>query len=151
MLIGHTLYSQFMEWQNVGITTLKQATCAPNVFLKKTKNQIPTNIIYLTSSNFERISHINYWDQVNSRKNLWTFCNGPLYRNKSGPFPLLNVAGYWKSSNTKTCAKKLFQILANNNDNGRRWIGLRIYVRYCRYRNWVCYKQYLKRITRFIW
>ena len=50
------------------------------------------------------ISHINYRDQVNSWKNLWQLCNGPLCRNKSGPF-LLNVATYWKSSNTEPCAK----------------------------------------------
>ena len=30
------------------------------------------------------------------------------------------------------CVKKLSQVLANNIDNGRRGIGLRIYVRYCR-------------------
>ena len=37
------------------------------------------------------IPHINYWDQLNSRKNFWKFWNGPLYRNKSGPSPLLNA------------------------------------------------------------
>ena len=37
MLIGHTYSSQFMEWQNFGITTLKHATCALNVF-KKSNN-----------------------------------------------------------------------------------------------------------------
>ena len=79
------------------------------------------------------ISHINYWDQVNSWKNLWKFWNGPLCRNKSGPSPLLNVAVYWQSSDTETCVKKLSQILANNIDNGGRGIGLRIYVRCCRY------------------
>ena len=31
-LIGHAHYSQSMEWHNLGITTLKHATCAP--FLK---------------------------------------------------------------------------------------------------------------------
>ena len=79
------------------------------------------------------ISHINYWDQVNFWKNLWKFWNGPLCRYKSGPFLLLNVAGYWKSSNTEACAQKLSQILANNIDHGGRGIGLRIYVRYCRF------------------
>ena len=64
------------------------------------------------------ISDINYWDQVNSWKNLWKFLNGPLCRYKSDPFHLLNVAAYWKSSNTEACAKNLSQILANNNDNG---------------------------------
>ena len=33
------------------------------------------------------ISYINYWDQVNSWKNLWKFWNDPLCRNKSGNFP----------------------------------------------------------------
>ena len=120
MLIGHAHSSQFMEWQNLGITTLKHATCAPNVFLKLPENQITTNFIYPTSSNFVTISHINYWDQVNSWKNLWKFWKGPLCRDKSGPFPLLNVAGYWKSSNTEDCAKKLSHILANNFCHGRR-------------------------------
>ena len=87
--------------------------------------------LVLEIKNVPTISHINYWDQVNSWKNLWKFWNGPLCRNKSGPFPLLNVAVYWQSSDTKACAKKLSQILANNIDNGRRGIGLRIYVRYC--------------------
>ena len=77
------------------------------------------------------ISHINYWDQVSSWKNLWTFWNGPLCRNKSVPFPLLNVTAYCKSSNSEACAKKLSQTLANNIENGGRGIGIRIYVRYC--------------------
>ena len=68
------------------------------------------------------ISHINYWDQVNSWKNLWKFWNGPLCRNKSSPFPLLNVAEDWQSSDNKACAKKLSQILANNIDHkGGDW------------------------------
>ena len=79
------------------------------------------------------ISHINYWDQVNSWENFQKFWNGPLSRSKSGPSPLINVAASWKSSNTKACAKKLSQMLANNNDNGGRGIGLRLHVRYCSY------------------
>ena len=47
---------------------------------------------------------------------------------------LLNVATYWQSSNTEACAKKLSQMLAKNIDNGGRGVGLRIYVRYCRYK-----------------
>ena len=74
------------------------------------------------------ISHINYWDQVNFWKNVWTFWNSPLCRSKSGPFLLLNVATYWQSSHTKACAKKLSQILANNIDHGRRGIGLTTYL-----------------------
>ena len=132
MLIGHTHSSRFMEWKNLGIITLKQATCAPNVFQKLRENWITTNFIYLTSSTFVTISHINYWDQVNSWKNLWKFWNGLLCRNKSGLLLLLNVSAYWKSSNYEACAKKLSQILGNNIDNVGRVIGLRIYVRYCR-------------------
>ena len=57
------------------------------------------------------ISHINYWDQVNSWKNLWKFWNGPLCRNKSGPSPLLNVAVYWQSSDTKLVSRNCLRYL----------------------------------------
>ena len=120
MLIGHTHFSQFMEWQYLGSATLKHATCAPNIFKKLPENQITTDFIYLTSSNFVAICHINHWDQVNLWENLWKLWNGPLCWNKSGSLPLLNVTGYWKSRNTKACAKKLSQILANNIDHGGR-------------------------------
>ena len=68
-LIGHAHFSQFMEWQNLGLKILEHAIYAPNVFLKLWENQIPTNFIYLISSNFVAISHINYWDQVSFLKN----------------------------------------------------------------------------------
>ena len=130
MLISHTYSSQFMECQNLGITSLKHATTyAPNVFKKLPENQINTDFIYLTSSNFVTISHINYWDQVISWKKFLKFWNGPLCRNKSCPFPLLNVAAYWQSSNSEACAKKLSQVLPNNIDNRGRGIGFRIDVR----------------------
>ena len=58
-LISHAHFSQFMQWLNLDLKTLKHAIYAPNVFLKLSKNQIPTNFIYLTSSNFVTISHIN--------------------------------------------------------------------------------------------
>ena len=32
---------------------------------------------------------------------------------------IISVAAYWKSGNTKTCAKQLSQILAENIDNGK--------------------------------
>ena len=51
---------------------------------------------------------------------------------KSDPLPFLNVAAYWRSSNTKAYAKILSQILANNIDNERRGAGLIIYVKHCR-------------------
>ena len=59
-LISYAHSSQFVEQQNLGITTLKQAECTPNVFKKLLENRITTNFIYLTSSNFVTISHINY-------------------------------------------------------------------------------------------
>ena len=36
-----------------------------------------------------------------------------------------------KEHQTKTCAKKLFQILANDIDNVERRDELRVYMRYC--------------------
>ena len=48
--------------------------CSPNVVSKLPENQITTNSIYLTSSNFVTISHTNYWGQVNSWKYVWKFC-----------------------------------------------------------------------------
>ena len=128
-LIIPTHANQFIKWHNLGITTLKHAICAPNIFLKLSKNQINTNFIYQTYSNFVTIFDISYWDQVNFRKTFCKFCNGLFSRHKTGSSRLLNVASYWKSSNAKACAKKLSQILANNIGNGWREIGLRIYVR----------------------
>ena len=126
ILIGRTHSSQFMEWQNLCITKLQHATCAPNVF-KTIAGKSNDYRFYLPNFlKFVIISHINYWDQVNSWKSLRKFWNDPLWRNKAGPFSLLNIAAYCKSSNNKACGKKLSQILANNIDNGGRWIGFRI-------------------------
>ena len=86
-LIGRAHSSQFIEWKNLGITTFKHAKCVPNVFKKLHEYWVTTDFIYLTSSNFVTISHINYWDQVNSWKKLWKSWNGPLCRNKSDPSP----------------------------------------------------------------
>ena len=57
--------------------------------------------------------------EINLRK-LW---NGPLCRNKSGPFPLLNIAAYLQNSYVEAFVKKLSQILTNSIDNGgkRDW------------------------------
>ena len=76
---------------------------------------VSTQVFFITKGT-ELQSHINYRDQINFWKNLWKFWNCPLCRNKSGPFPLLNVAVYCQSSDTEACAKKLSQILANNID-----------------------------------
>ena len=72
-----------MKWHNLGIKTLPRTICDPNAFQKLPRNQITTNFIYPTSSNFVTISQINYWEQ----KNSWKFWNGPLCINKSGPCP----------------------------------------------------------------
>ena len=105
----------------------------PLMFLKNCQKSKWIPILFiLTSFNFVTISPINCWDHVNLWKNWWKFWNGPLSRKKPGLFPLLNVSGCWKSSNTKACAKKLSQIIANNVNNRGRGIGLRIYVRYYR-------------------
>ena len=112
--------SQFMELQKLGITALKHAACAPNAFKIAGKSN-NYRFCYLTLSNCVTISHINYWNQVNSWKDLWKFWKGLLCRIKSGPFPLLDVARYWKSSNTKACTKKLSQILANKIMKGGDW------------------------------
>ena len=68
--IGPSHFSQYMEWHNSGISKLKQTICTPNVFKNLLENQITTSIVYLTSSNFVIIFHINYLDQVNSWRNL---------------------------------------------------------------------------------
>ena len=127
MLIGCTHLSQFMECQNLGITALNHARCAPNVFKKLMGNQITADFIYLKFT----LNFLKFCDQVNSWKNLLKLWNGPLCRKKSGPLPLLNVALYCKSSNNKACPKKLSQILPNKIHHGRKGIGLRIYVRCC--------------------
>ena len=71
MLISHVHSFEIMEWHNLGITTLETVRYAQNVFLKSSENQIVTNFFDLTSLHFVTISCINYWDQINSWKNLW--------------------------------------------------------------------------------
>ena len=62
-------------------------------------------------------------------KNFSKFWNGLSCRNKSCPFLLLNIVVHWQSSNTKACAKKLSQVLANNiKIGGGHWSQN---VRYC--------------------
>ena len=56
-LIDPAHSSQFMGRHNSGIATVKNAICAPTVFSKLLENQITTNFIDLTSSNFVAISH----------------------------------------------------------------------------------------------
>ena len=91
--LGHAHSSQFMEWQNLGITILKHATCTQMFFFKSPESQITTDIIYLISSNFVIISHINYWHQVNSWKNWWKFSNGPEINEVPSPYSMLQHIG----------------------------------------------------------
>ena len=51
-LIGHAYSSQFMEWQSLGFAAPKHAICAPNVFKIFSENQICTDFIFISSSNF---------------------------------------------------------------------------------------------------
>ena len=136
-LISLTHSSKIMEWHNSSIITLTHAIYGPNVYKKLSENQVTTNFIYLISTSFVTISHINYWDQVDSWEIFWKFWNGPLCRNKSAPFPLLNVALYRQSNNTDACATKLSKILSHNIDTGVRGIELRICFRYC-ILIWIC-------------
>ena len=130
-LIGPTHSSQFIEWHNLGITKFKHAICAPNVFLKIAGK--PNNY------QFYLPNFLKFCDNISSKllrpskflEKFLEILEWSFYRNKSSPSPLLNVVACWKSSNTEACVKKLSQILANNIDNGRRWFGLRINVRYC--------------------
>ena len=66
ILIGHSHLSQFMEKHNLGVKTLYPDLSAQNTFLKLPENQITTNLIFLTSSNFVTISHINHCNQGES-------------------------------------------------------------------------------------
>ena len=90
------------------------------------------NLYEILKKAIPTITRINYWDQLNSWKNHWKFWNCPLWRNKSGPSSLLNVAVYWQSSSTEACARKLSQILANDIDNGGRGL-VSEFMRYSRY------------------
>ena len=59
MLICQAHFYQFIEWQNLGIKTLKHATYAPKAFKIMPESQITTDVIYLTSSIFLTIYHTN--------------------------------------------------------------------------------------------
>ena len=129
-LIGHAHSSKFMEWQNLGITTLQHAKCTSNVLKKMPENRITTNFIYLTSSNFVTISHINYCDQVNAWKNLWKFWNGPLCRNKSSTSPYSMLQDIGRVATPKLVSTNCLRYLQTTLIMGGAGIGLRIYLRY---------------------
>ena len=65
----------------------------PKCFFLSPENQITTDFIYLISSNFVIISHINYWQQVNSWKNWWKFSNGPEINEVPSPYSMLQHIG----------------------------------------------------------
>ena len=53
-----------------------------------------------------------------------------LQRKSRSPYPT-QCCSILEERQHQGHTKKLFQILANNIDNQGRWVGLRIYVRYC--------------------
>ena len=82
------------------------------------------------------ISYINYWDQFNSWKNFWKFWNGPICRNKSGPYPYSMLLYIGRVATSKlvprNCLTYFQTTLIMRGGGWGRGIGLRIYVRYCR-------------------
>ena len=107
-----------MEKHNLGITMLECNTSAAKAFLKITGKpsndqfHLP-NILQICHNISHNLLRANLF-----LKNIWKFMNDPLFRYKSDPFSLFNVAAYWKGSNTETCAKTLSQIITSNSDNG---------------------------------
>ena len=132
--------SQFMKWQNLGITMLKRAICVPNVFLKtatKPKNYqfyLPNFLKFCDNISHKLLRPSQFLEKVLEILESFTL------EQYITPLPILKVAVYWKSSNTKACARKLSQIIANNIGNRGRGISLKIYVRYCNYELRICLK-----------
>ena len=75
------------------------------------ENQITSNFVCLTSSNFVTISHINYWDQVNSSENIMKFWNGSVCRNNqdSAPYSMLQHIG--RAATPKLVPRNCFRYL----------------------------------------
>ena len=57
------------------------------------------------------ISHINYWNQVNSRKNLWKFWNVPPCGNKSGSFLYSMLQHIGRVAKPKVAARNCLRYL----------------------------------------
>ena len=74
------------------------------------------------------ISHINYWGQVNSWKNLWKFWNCLLCRNKLGSSPYSVLQHKIRVATSKLLPRNC---LRSNNDNWGNEDDLRTYVSYC--------------------
>ena len=85
---GHTHSFQLMEWDHLGIKTLKHAIYTKNVFKKMQENQITTYFIFPLSSNFRKSIYTNYLDY------FLKFQNGPFGMDKSGlsQFTMLHKA-----------------------------------------------------------
>ena len=109
-----------------------------NIPLGKYQNQSPILTFYI----FKKVRVLNnsLWFRRGSIPNFIVY----FANINQTPFPLLNVAAYWKSSNTEACANKLSQILTNNIDNKGSGVGLRIFVTYCSF-------QHLFRLLFFCW
>ena len=67
-----------MEWDNLGIKTLKHAIYTSNFFKKLQENQITTYFIFPISTNFEKSVYTNYVDYFLKSQ------NGPFGMDKSG-------------------------------------------------------------------
>ena len=77
--IDHTHSCKLMEWQNLGITTLKHAACAPNSGKSNNYQFFLPDFLKFCGNISHKLLRPKFW-------------NGSLCRNKSGPFPLFNVA-----------------------------------------------------------
>ena len=77
----------------------------PKYFSKVPGKQNYWQFCLPTCWNVFLISHINYWDQVNSKKNFSKLSNDSLCRNRSGPSPLLNATAYWEIINMNARVK----------------------------------------------
>ena len=92
-LIEQAHSSQFWEWQNLDITTLKHAKCSQKVFKKLPEKQIATDFIYLTFSNFETISY-KLLRPSQFLEKFMEILEWFIWQRQIMSLPLINVAGY---------------------------------------------------------
>ena len=97
------LLATSIEWHNLGITTLTCAICGANVFQKITGKP---NDYQLYLSNFVKFCDNNSRKLLRTKEFLKILEWSTLHK-KIRPLPLLNVAAYWKSSNTEAYTRKL--------------------------------------------
>ena len=106
----------------IGLTSVSMYAWARQVFMNN----------FQVFMSLATISYINYWLRPSQllRKNYGN--SGMVHFEEiNQTLPLLNVAAYWKSSNTEACTKKLSQTLLNNIDNGGVGTWSQNLWRYC--------------------